>query len=199
MFRAAGHVTTVETRGGYGLEPNRVANVDGSRSRPDVPIQSFPYGHHETAIDATFSSPLITCRLAASSKTAGKTAAQREADKRSSHPDLVHIHPQPGNTLVFRGICWESEGHPGPDAHLLVTEVARKYATNSAIKKPETRAEKIRYNRFVRTWRTRISVLIAEGTARAVWTLAAGRPAHLLGDPTPARGLVSREPAIAAR
>ena len=77
-----------------------------------------------------------------------------------------------------------------------MTEVARKYATNSATKKPETRAEKIRYNRFVRTWRTRISVLIAEGTARAVWTLAAGRA---LRDPTPTRGLVSREPAIAAR
>mmetsp|Transcript_17293 Transcript_17293/g.55464 ORF Transcript_17293/g.55464 Transcript_17293/m.55464 type:complete len:80 (+) Transcript_17293:619-858(+) len=51
MFRAAGHVVTVETRGGYGAEPNRVANVYGSRSRPDITVQSFPYGAQETAID----------------------------------------------------------------------------------------------------------------------------------------------------
>mmetsp|Transcript_17293 Transcript_17293/g.55460 ORF Transcript_17293/g.55460 Transcript_17293/m.55460 type:complete len:203 (+) Transcript_17293:605-1213(+) len=118
---------------------------------PTSPSRASHMALRRRRLTATFSSPLISCRLAASSKTAGKTAAQREAEKRNSHPDLAHILPRPGSSLVFRGIFWESEGHPGPDAHLLVCEVARKHTTDSASLEPESRAEKIMYNRFIRT------------------------------------------------
>ena len=89
--------------------------------------------------------------------------------KRQSHPDLAH----PGSLVRFRGLCWESEGHPGPDAQRFLREVAQKFATGTAdLDHRKTRDEKILYNRFLRTWRTRISTLVAEGTARAVWSLS---------------------------
>ena len=43
----------------------------------------------------------------------------------------------------------------------------------------KARDEKILYNRFLRTWRTRISVLVAEGTAKAVWSLTHRRSPSL--------------------
>ena len=139
------------------------------RSRPDVSIQEFPFGAQETAVDATFTCPLAPSYVTYACKTTAKYATQREEDKRRSHPDLAH----PGSLVRFRGLCWESEGHPGPDAQRFLREVAQKFATGTAdLDHRKTRNEKILYNRFLRTWRTRISSLVAEGTARAVWSLS---------------------------
>ena len=72
MCRAARHVVTVETRGGYGAEPNRAANVTGAMSRPDVSVLEFPYGALETAVDATFSSPLCPSFIGVASRGHGR-------------------------------------------------------------------------------------------------------------------------------
>ena len=141
-------------------------------SRPDVSVLEFPYGGLETGVDATFSSPLCLTFIGVASKDSAQLATQREAAKRASHPDLA----APGTTIRFRGLGWESEGHPGPDAQLFIREVAQKFAAGTAdLGHKKLRHQLILYNRFISTWRKRISALIAEGTARAVWSLAAGR------------------------
>jgi hypothetical protein len=198
MCRAAQHVVTVETMGGYGPQPNNPTIVTGVRSRPDVSVQAFPYGALETAVDATFSAPTGPSYVAAASKASAQLATQREAQKRASHPDLA----VPGSTIRFRGLGWESEGHPGPDAQLFIREVAQKFAAGTAdLGHKKLRHQLILYNRFISTWRKRISALIAEGTARAVWSLAAGRSPPREGGGRPStlgpEGLL--EPLIDAR
>ena len=152
----------METRGGYGAEPKRAENVTGAMSRPVVSVLEFPYGALETAVDATFSSPLCPSFVGAASKASAQLATQREAHKRATHPDLA----APGTTTRFRGLGSESEGHPGPDAQLFIREVAQKFAADMAdLGHKKLRHQLVLYNRFIRTWRTRIcSALIAEGT-----------------------------------
>ena len=67
--------------------------------------------------------------------------------------------------------------------YLFTREVAQVYACGTSdLGHKKDRDESIRYNRFVRQWRTRTSVLLLEGTARAIWTLAFGRLPSGVGD-----------------
>ena len=184
MCRAAGFQVHVETRGGYGAEPRRTrASTGGECSRPDISVPGFPFGAHETAVDASFTNPTAASFVAQAASTSGWTAAARETAKLADHPDLARVTPRPGYALVFRGLAWEAAGHPGKDAYLFTREVAQVYACGTSdLGHKKDRDESIRYNRFVRQWRTRTSVLLLEGPARAIWTLAFGRLPSGVGD-----------------
>jgi hypothetical protein len=184
MCRAAGFRVLVETRGGYGAEPHRSsASRGGERSRPDISVSGFPFGAHETVVDASFTNPMAASYVTSAASNSGSAAAARETSKRAEHPDLARLTTRPGYALVFRGLAWEAAGHPGKDAYRFTREVAQVYACGTSdLGHKKDREESIRYNRFVRQWRTRTSVLLLEGTARAIWTLAFGRLPSGVGD-----------------
>ena len=89
--------------------------------------------------------------------------------------------PRPGYALVFRGLAWEALATRARTLYLFTREVAQVYACGTSdLGHKKDRDESIRYNRFVPQWRTR--VLLLEGTARAIWTLALGRLPSRVGD-----------------
>jgi hypothetical protein len=146
-------------------------------------VSGFPFGAHETVVDASFTNPMAASYVTSAASNSGSAAAARETSKRAEHPDLTCLTTRPGYALVFRGLAWEAAGHPGKDAYRFTREVAQVYACGTSdLGHKKDRDESIRYNRFVRQWRTRMSVLLLEGTARAIWNLAFGRLPSGVGD-----------------
>mmetsp|Transcript_66942 Transcript_66942/g.211958 ORF Transcript_66942/g.211958 Transcript_66942/m.211958 type:complete len:198 (-) Transcript_66942:94-687(-) len=179
MCRAAGFQVHVETRGGYGAEPRRSrASTGGECSRPDISVPGFPFGAHKTAVDASFTNPTAASFVASAASTSGWTAAARETSKHADHPDLARLTPRPGFALVFRGLAGEAAGQRWPGR----TSSHGRSCGTSDLGHKKDRDESIRHNRFVRQWRTRTSVLLLEGAARAMWTLAFGRLPSGVGD-----------------